>query len=113
MRDSTKRQIEILINEVEQELVESTLSVSNYEKEIEKKCLEISLKITVSSKGIMSSLFTELSEETLEKDIFKKAENMNEFYRLDLAFEIYNKYNFDPNYKINFNGSNSSLQRCR
>lgn len=106
MKMEIETKIERLLSEIEKETLNNEIETI---EDIEKLCLGISSKITVKSKGIMSSLYTILSKETLEQEIFRKNANANAFYELDLRSKIYEKYNFDSAYKIDFNGMSSQF----
>lgn len=109
MSDNIKNKIEVLIDEISNEVANMKLSPNDFDVNTRQICSFVSSKITSTCKGLMSTLYTELSCETLKSDFFKDNTNANRFYDLDLRSHIYEKYNFEPEYKINFNAINSQL----
>lgn len=55
----------------------------------------VSGKITASSKGYITTLYSELSKATLAEPIFESDVNANKFYDLELKQKIYEAYQFD------------------
>ncbi len=109
MSDNIKNKIEALIDEIANDVANMKLSSNDFDENTKQVCSYVSSKVTAKCKGIMSTLYTELSCETLKSDIFKDNTNANKFYDLDLCSHIYEKYNFEPENKINFNAINSQL----
>ena len=109
MSDNIKNKVEALIDEIANEVANMKLSSNDFDVNTRQICSYVSSKITAKCKGLMSTLYTELSCETLKSDIFKDNANANRFYDLDLRSHIYEKYNFEPENKINFNAINSQL----
>ncbi|NQX62594.1 hypothetical protein [Paenibacillus qinlingensis] len=109
MSANIENNVNILIDEIAKEIANIKVSSKNYDVTTREICSYVSSKVAAQCKGLMSTLYTELSSETLKGEIFKDNANKNKFYDLDLRSHIYEKYNFEPANKINFKAANSQL----
>lgn len=57
----------------------------------------VSGEIAAKSYGYMSTLYTSLSDKTLQETVFQNVDNANQFYDLDLRGRITDAYKFDRN----------------
>lgn len=65
-------------------------------------CDYVSATIAAESKSLVSSLYTQLSEETLGKEPFLTTRNKNKFYEKDIWALIFDKYSFSTQEKIDY-----------
>ena len=105
--EKIKKELDDILKKLKNESFELNNLSPNYsilEKDIYKK---ISSSLSNKTKGLVSSLYTEMSEKTLEEEFFKKStKNSNEFRLLGLWSYLNKKYQFDFSTKINFSEIN-------
>ena len=93
--EKVKGLIENLFNEIREE-VSDLIRVSHDSTVATESIMEyVSGKITASSKGYITTLYSELSKATLAEPIFESDVNANKFYDLELKQKIYRAYQFD------------------
>jgi len=93
--EKVKGLIENLFDEIREE-VSDLIRVSPNSTAATKGIMEyVSGKITASSKGYITTLYSELSKATLAEPVFENDVNANKFYDLELKQKIYSAYQFD------------------
>ncbi len=103
LENSEKAKIEKHIDEINTKIMEETQKfVAN--KMSNKQVIERTIQITVNkftpeSKMIMSSAYNMMMKHTLEKPMFKAANNKAAFYQMNILSELNSKFIFDvPNH---------------
>ena len=87
--------IENLFDEIREEVSDLIRVSPNSTAATESITEYVSSKITASSKGYITTLYSELSKATLAEPIFENDVNANKFYDLELKQKIYSAYQFD------------------
>lgn len=93
--EKVKGLIKDLFDEIREEVSELIRISPNTAAATESIMEYVSGKITASSKGYITTLYSELSKATLAEPIFESDVNANKFYDLELKKKIYEAYQFD------------------
>ena len=93
--EKVKGLIQNLFDEIREEVSDLIRVSANSTVATESIMEYVSGKITASSKGYITTLYSELSKVTLAEQIFESDVNANKFYDLELKQKIYSAYQFD------------------
>lgn len=99
LEENDKKKLEQRINELIENL-RSDAKVKIHEGMPDKQVIDYIINVTVNkvtaeSKTLLSSIYYMLEDQTLEKSLYKNAQNKAAFYERDIFTKLYNKFDFN------------------
>ncbi|MCM1991320.1 hypothetical protein [Oceanirhabdus seepicola] len=109
-RDALEKSIDKAINGIQEKANTISLEESDCKVVLDKICNYTAQKLTIESKTILASIYTNLSQQTLKVDIFQNSKNASAFYSRDIRSELSKKFTFEVPKEINYKEAKDTIK---